>query len=102
MSTIIDRKISVRVTNTTNSPYTINKNTQIAEFSVVTPEQSKFIEAVDTAILSVFPEGDQDMINYLTKLLRTIKRDQQNNTFWFTTPENPGNTEDLTRSKHET
>ena len=37
MSTIIDRKIAVRVTNTTESPYTINKNTQIAEFSVVTP-----------------------------------------------------------------
>ena len=37
MSTIIDRKIAVRVTNTTESPYTINKNTQIAEFSIVTP-----------------------------------------------------------------
>ena len=36
MSTIIDRKIAVRVTNTTESPYTINKNTQIAGFSVVT------------------------------------------------------------------
>ena len=40
MSTIIDRKIAVRVTNTTESPYTINKNTQIAEFSVVTPSSS--------------------------------------------------------------
>ena len=40
MSTIIDRKIAVRVTNTTESPYTINKNTQIAEVSVLTPEQS--------------------------------------------------------------
>ena len=35
MSTIFDRKIAVRVTNTTDSPYTINKNTQIAEFSVL-------------------------------------------------------------------
>ena len=47
MSTIIDRKIAVRVTNTTESPYTINKNTQPAEFSVVTPEQSKFIKPVE-------------------------------------------------------
>ena len=37
MSTIIDRKIAVRITNTTESPYTINKNTQIADISVVTP-----------------------------------------------------------------
>ena len=55
MSTIIDRKIAVRVTNTTKSPYTVNKNTQIAEFSVVTPEQSKFIKPVDIAILSMIP-----------------------------------------------
>ena len=40
ISTIIDRKIAIRVTNTMVSPYTINKNTQIAEFSVVTPDRS--------------------------------------------------------------
>ena len=51
MSTIIDRKIAVRVTNTTESPSTINKNTQFAELSVVTPEQSKFIKPVDTQFL---------------------------------------------------
>ena len=96
MSTIIDRKVAVRVTNTTESPYTINKNTQIAEFSVVTPEQSKFIKPVDTAILSMIPLGDPDLVTYLTELLRTNKTDQQNNTFWFPTPENPGNTEDHT------
>ena len=96
MSTITDRKIAVRVTNTTKSPYTINKNTQIADFSVVTPEQSKFIKPVDMAILSMIPEGDPDLITYLTELLRTNKQDQQTNSFWFPTPENPGNTEEHT------
>ena len=96
MSTIIDRKIAVRVTNTTESPYTNNKNTQIAEFSVVTPEQSKFIKPVDMAILSMIPEGDPDLITYLTELLRTNKTDQQTNAFWFPTPENPGNTDEHT------
>ena len=96
ISTIIDRKIAVRVTNTTESPYTINKNTQIAEFCVVTPRQSKFIKPVDMAILSMIPEGDPDLITYLTKLLRTNKPDQQTNAFWFPTPENPGNTEEHT------
>ena len=71
MSTINDRKIAVRVTNTTGSPYTIKKNTQIAEFSVVTPEQSKFIKPVDMAILSMIPEGDPHLITYLTELPRT-------------------------------
>ena len=101
MPTIIDRKIAVRVTNTTESPYTINKNTQIAELSVVTPEQSKFIKPVDMAVLSMIPEGDPDLITYLTELLRTNKPDQQTNTFWFPTPENLGNTNEHTQFKHE-
>ena len=96
MSTMIDRKIAVRVTNTTESPYTNNKNTQSAEFSVVTPEQSKFIKPVGMAILSMIPEGDPDPGTYLTELLKMNKPDQQNNTFWFPTPENPGNTEEHT------
>ena len=96
MSTIIDKKIAIRVTNATETPYTINKNTQIAEFSVVTPEQSKFIKPVDMAILSMIPEGDPDLITYLTELLRKNKPDQQTNTFWFPTPENPGKTEEHT------
>ena len=96
MLTIIDRKIAVRVTNTTETPYTINKGTQTAEFYVVTPKQSKFIKPVDTAILSMIPEGDPDMITYLTELLKTNKPNQQNKTFWFSIPGNPGNTEDHT------
>ena len=96
VSTIIDRKIAIRVTNTTESPYTINKNTQIAEFSVFTPERSKFIKPVDMAILSMIPEGDLDLITYLNELLSTSKPDQQANTFWFPTPENPGNTDEHT------
>ena len=99
MSTITDKKIAVRVTNITESPYTINKNTQIAEFSVVTLEQSKFIKPVDMAILSMIPEGDPDLITYLTQLLRANKQDQQTNTFWFPTPANPGNTEEHTQTR---
>ena len=35
MSTIIDKRIAVRVTNTTESPYLIKKHTPIAKFSVL-------------------------------------------------------------------
>ena len=96
MSTIIDKRIAVRVTNTTESPYLIKKHTQIAEFSVVTPEQSKHIKPVDMAILSMIPQGDPDLTAYLNELLRTNKPEQQNDTFWFPTPENPGKPEDHT------
>ena len=41
-------------------------------------------------------EGDPDLTTYLNKLLKTNKPEQQSNTFWFPTPENPGKTEDHT------
>ena len=96
MSTIIDKRIAVRVTNTTESSYLVKKHTQIAEFSVVTPEQSKHIKPVDMAILSMIPQGDPDLTANLNELLRNKKPEQQDNTFWFPTPENPGKLEDHT------
>ena len=95
ISTIIDKKTAIRITDTTELPYLVKKNTQIHEFSVVTPEQSKFIRPVYTAILNMIPEGDPDLTTYLSELLRTNKPEQQSNT-WFPTPENPDNIEDHT------
>ena len=93
MSTIIDKRIAVRVTNTRESPYLIKKHTQIAEFSVVTPQQSKHIKPVDMAILSMIPQDDLDLNAYIKELLRTSKPEQKDNTFSFPTPENLGKPE---------
>ena len=38
LSTIVDKRKAVRVTNTIESPYLIKKNSQIADLSIVTPE----------------------------------------------------------------
>ena len=96
MSTIIDKRIAVRVIDTRESPYLNKKHTEIAEFSVVTPEQSKHIKPVYMAILNMIPQDDPDLTAYLNELLRTSKPEQQDNTFWFLTPENPGKPEDHT------
>ena len=80
ISTLIDKKTAVRITDTTESPFLLKKNTQIAEFSVVFPQQSEFIRPGDTAILSMIP-GDPDLATYLSELLRTIQPEQQSKTF---------------------
>ena len=82
----IGRTIAVRVTNTTESLNLIKKHTQIAEFSVVAPDQSKHIQPIDKAILSMIPQADSDLTADLNKpadFLRTNKPEHQNNTFWF-------------------
>ena len=96
MSTIIDKRIAARVTNTMESPYLTKKHTEIAELSIFTPQQSKNIKPVDMAILSMIPQDDPDLTAYINELLRTSKPEQQDNIFWFPTPENPGKPEDHT------
>ena len=83
MSTISDKRIEVRETNKTELPHLIKKNTQAAEFSVVTLEQPKHNKPVDMAILSMIPQGDNDLTALLNEVLRTNEPEQQNKTFWF-------------------
>ena len=71
LSTISDKKVAVRVTNTTESHYLIKTNTRNDEFSVVNPEQSKFIKPLGMAILSTSPEDDLDLTTCLNELLGT-------------------------------
>ena len=84
MSIIFDKRVAVRVTNTTESTYLIRNDTQIAEISIVTPEYNK---PVDMSILNMIPQGDPDPTAYLNELLRTKKLEQQNDTFRIPTPE---------------
>ena len=76
-----NRKVTVTVTNKTQSLHTITKHTQVAEFSVVTLDQSKIIKPVDTAILSLIPEGNPNLRAYFNRLLRKLKPGQQSNSF---------------------
>ena len=76
-STTFDKRRAVRLTNTTESPYVIKKHTQIAEFSVVKPEQSKHNKPVAMAVLSMIRKGDLDLTAYLNEHLRTNKSEQQ-------------------------
>ena len=48
------------------------------------------------AILSMIRQGDPRLSAYLNELLGTKKPEQQNNNSWFSTPENPGKSEDNT------
>ena len=93
---VTDKKLAVRVTNMTESTYLTKKNTQIAEFSVVSPEQSKFFQPMDTAIFKMIPKGDLNLATYLNGLLRENEKGKRINTFWFTTPENLGKSDDHT------
>ena len=102
-SRISNKNLTIRLTKVTKTiehPFTNRRDAKNAEFSVLTPEQSKFDELVDTAIISIISEGDLDQTTFLNELPWTNKPEQQSQTFWFATPENLGKIEGHTLIKN--
>ena len=102
MSTIFDKRLAVSVTKTTELLYLIRKITQIAELSVVIPAQSNYMKLVYMASLSLIPQCYPDLTAYVHEILTANNPEQQNNTLWFPTLENPGEPEDHTPIKTRT
>ena len=91
ISTASNRKIDIRVTNTTPTPFTIKRNTTIAEFKILSPEEAKELRPLNTAALKVLTEDDsEEALVYINELLKTSEKPSNNQNFWFPTPDNPG------------
>ena len=69
----------------------------MANFSILTPEQTKHIRPVNpTSVRHLLNNSHDDAIHYINSLLKTSKTDEANETYWFPTPQNPGNEKEHT------
>ena len=82
----------VQISNFLDHPYTPKKGTHIANFSILTPEQTKHIRPVNpTSVRHFLNTNHDDAIYYINSLLKTSKTDEVHETYWFPTPQNAGN-----------
>ena len=82
----------VQISNFFDHPYTLKKGTHMANFSILTPEQTKHIRPVNpTSVRHLLNNNHDDAIHYINRLLKTSKPDEVNETYWFPTLQNPGN-----------
>ena len=87
----------VQISNFVGHPYTLKKGTQMANFSILTPEQTKHIRPVNpTSVRHLLNNNRDDAIHYINSLLKTSKTDAVNEAYWFPTPQNPGNEKEHT------
>ena len=92
LSSTQNNKHTVQISNFLDHPYTLKKGTHIANFSILTPEQTKHIRPVNpTSVRHLLNNSHDDAIHYINSLLKTSKNDEVNETYWFPTPQNPGN-----------
>ena len=92
-----NNKHLVQIRNFLDHPFTLKKRTHIANFSILTPEQLKYIRPVNPNSVRHFLNNSQDdAIHYINSLLKTSKTDKVNETYWFKTPQNQGNEKEHT------
>ena len=97
LSSTHKNKYMVQISNFLDHPYTLKKGTHIANFSILTPEQTKHIRPVNlTSVGHLLNNSHDDAIHYINSLLKTSKDNEVNETYWFPTPQNPGNEKEHT------
>ena len=91
LSSTQNNKHLVQINNFLDHPYTLKRGTHIAKFSTLTPEQTKHIRPVSpTSVRHLLNNNRDDAIHYINRLLKTSKTDEVTETYWFPTPQNPG------------
>ena len=90
ITTARDKKIPIKIANTTDFPYTIATNTKMAELQILKPEETKMIRPVDIAALNLLTNHD-DAVTYINALMQVERPDDNEEKFWFPTSEHPGN-----------
>ena len=83
--------------NLTDQPYKLKKGMHIANFSVMTPEQMKYVRPIDpVSTWHLLNKNEEDAIYYISSLLKANRNNDQYEQYWFPTPENPGDEESNT------
>ena len=79
------------VNNFTDQPYKLTKGLHVANFSVMTPEQMKYVRPIDpVSSWHLLHENEEVAIYYINSLLKDNRNNDQYEQYWFPTPENPG------------
>ena len=97
LSSTQNNKHMVQISNFLDHTYTLKKGTHMANFSILTPEQIKHIRpGYPTSLRHLLNNNHDDAIHYINSLLKTSKTNEVNETYWFPTPQNPGNEKEHT------
>ena len=90
LSTVNINAIGYQIINFSELPYTISCDTQLADFKVPTPEQIKHMQPVNPVMLSFMIKHEDTTEIYINELLKVPPQKPEQESYWFPTPEDPG------------
>ena len=90
LSTVNNNAIGYQIFIFSELPYTIICDTHSADFKILTPEQIKHMQPVDPAMFSIMIQHEDTTEIYINELLQVPSQDLDQESYWFPTPDDPG------------
>ena len=88
--TLTNGQVLVHLNNFTDSPYTLKRGTQVANFAVLTPEQMKYVKPIDPVTTwHLLQDNPEKFAYYASSLIKSTKPEDFKENYWFPTPEDP-------------
>ena len=89
--TLTQGQVTIHVNNFTDQSHTIKRGSHIANFSVLTPEQMKYVKPIDPVTTwHLLQDNPENSAYYASSLIKSPKTDDNSEHYWFPTPEHPG------------
>ena len=89
--TLTNGQVMMKINNFTDSPYTLKKDSHVANFTVLTPEQMKHVRTIDPVVTwHLLQEIPENAAFYATSSIKSTKPEDFKEDYCFLTPEDPG------------
>ena len=91
ISSTQNNKQMLQISNFLDHPYTLKRGTHSANFSILTPKQTKHIRPVNpTSVGHLLNNNHDDAIHYMNSFLKTSKTNEVSDTYRFPAAQNQG------------
>ena len=89
--TLTAGQVEIPLNNFTDHHYTLKRGSHIANFSVMTPGQMKYVKPIDPVTTwHLLQDDPENAAIYVSSLIKPSKPENSPDNYWFPTPEDPG------------
>ena len=89
--TLTSGQVEIPLNNFTDHPYTLKRGSHIANFSAMTPGQMKYVKPIDPVTTwHLLQDDPENAAFYVSSLIKSSKPEDFKESYWFPTPEDPG------------
>ena len=91
MVTLSTGQVEIHLNNFTDHSYTLKRGSHVANFSVMTPGQMKYVKPIDPVTTwHLLQDDPENAAFYVSSLIKSSKPEDFKESYWFPTPEDPG------------